>query len=447
MTGAARQPLPTIALLMWGDSFDDFLDGIGLDFAKFRDEMTGGWAFGYVQALATAGMRTVIVCVSHRVRAPERHRHAPTGAVILVLPAPAAYRQLRRHMRRPAAWGAQEMFGTADVSLARRIGAGVLHDASPYLATPPWQLVRALRREGCCALLTQEYEDPRFDHAIAVGALSRLPVFATFQGGDGARRSRLESLLRPVTLRAAAGLIIGSSREADRVQARYGVAATRIARVFNPLDLERWQPIPREQARRALQLPAEARVAVWHGRVDIRRKGLDILLQAWARLRDRAPAEPQRLLLVGTGADAAELRQRLTGVADVSWRDEYLLDRSTLRLYLSAADVAVLSSRHEGFPVAPLEAMACGTGIVATAVPGVVDILERGEQSGGLIVPVGDVPALADALAAVLGDPERSAVLGERARARVQRAFALEVVGGRLRSFITARGGCRHPVA
>ncbi len=61
------------------------------------------------------------------------------------------------------------------------------------------------------------------------------------------------------------------------------------------------------------------------------------------------------------------------------WHDEYTLDRAVVRRRLAASDVFVFSSRHEGFAVTPMEAMACGRPIVASDATGVADLL-AGEE-------------------------------------------------------------------
>ena len=147
-------------------------------------------------------------------------------------------------------------------------------------------------------------------------------------------------------------------------------------------------------------------MAIWHGRVDIRRKGLDVLLEAWRRICAERPREDLLLVLVGSGVDAKTLGRDIerTHVPKLRWIRDYVLDKMRIRQYLSAANVYVLPSRHEGFPVAPLEAMACGLPVVAASAPGVADIFADGDSSGGIVVPIGDPTALCRAVGKLLDD-------------------------------------------
>jgi starch synthase len=224
-------------------------------------------------------------------------------------------------MLNPYGWTLEEVFG--DVRGVHRHLLAILRDLSPYLATPLQLLARELRREGCQAILCQEYEYARFDACVLLGQFMRLPVFATFQGGDF-QLSRLERPLRPLSLRACAGLIVATQTEVQRVQERYGVPSTKIAQIFNPLDVATWKAMDRNEARTTLGIPLDAQVVVNHGRIDLHRKGLDVLLEAWEQVyRDRADKD-LRLLLVGTGSDAEKLRDRITTMQlqGVIWVDE-----------------------------------------------------------------------------------------------------------------------------
>jgi starch synthase len=397
--------------------------------------MTGGWMFGYIDALRLVGVRTVLFCISAHVTEPMRYTHEPTGATICVLPAPKIYHSARRRIPNPYGWTLKEAFG--EIHGVRRILLPILKDISPYLATPLRLLAHELRREGCEAILCQEYEYARFDACVLLGQLMRLPVYATFQGGDF-QLSRLERPLRPLTLRACAGLIVATQTEAQRVQACYGIPSTKLARIFNPMDVANWHAIARSEARAALGIPIDAQVVVNHGRIDIHRKGLDILMEAWERVYSDRPDRNLQILLVGTGNDASKLRDRIATMQlqGIMWVDEYVRDRTAIRRYLSAADVYTLPSRHEGFPVAPIEAMACGLPVVATDAPGVPDILEGGEDSGGLVVPRGDAVALASALGRVLDNEAWGRELGKRARCRAEECFSLEAIGKQLRTFL-----------
>jgi glycosyltransferase involved in cell wall biosynthesis len=432
----ARVPaVLTVALVDWSQLLEDYLDNIGLSFESFRDEMNGGWMFGYVEALRLAGVRAVLFCVSAQVTETTRFTHAPTGAGLCVLPAPRAYRALRRRVLNPYAATLEGAVGIVE-GRARHAWWSALRELAPYLSTPVVELARELRRERCDTLLVQDYEHGRFDACLLLGRLTGRRVYATFQGGDRSH-GRLERALRRLAVRCADGLVVAASSEAERLRGRYSLPDEKVARVFNPLDLSEWRPGDRAAARRVLGVPDAARVVAWHGRVDFRRKGLDVLLEAWRRVCDERPGRDLRLFLVGTGNDAAELRAASEGVRGLVRVDEYVRERGRLQTYLHAADVYAFPSRHEGFAVAPLEAMASGLPVVAADAPGIGDLLEGGEDAGGVVVPRGDSTAFAKALARLLDDEELCRALSARARARVEGGFALDAVGARLRDFLT----------
>lgn len=443
-TAQSSNETMTIALVDWSHLLEDFLDNIGVSFEAFCDEITGGWMFGYIEALQLAGVRTILFCVSSHVSVPTRFHHRPTSATICVLPAPQLYRIARRRLLNPYADSVAQAVGT--VRGIRSYGLAILLRLMPYLSTPLVHLARELRREGCHAILCQDYEHGRFDECVGLGKLLRLPVFATFQGGNIAPRWPLR-WLRRLSLRRATGLIIATPSEAERVQADYQISPKQIGAIFNPLDLSVWHnghhETERVAARAELGIPVAARVAVWHGRVLMHRKGLDILLDAWQRVGHSEGESKRYLLLIGNGHDAETLRRQIVAKnlqLSIKWIDKYVQDKALLRRWLAAADVYVFPSRHEGFPVAPIEAMACGLPIVAAAASGIPEILVGGEAAGGIIVPVGEVESFARALDTLLANEPQSLRLGKFARQQVEERFALSTVGVQLREFLVRRG-------
>jgi starch synthase len=119
-------------------------------------------------------------------------------------------------------------------------------------------------------------------------------------------------------------------------------------------------------------------------------------------------------------------------VPGVRLLDEWVHDRDRIRAVLSASDVYAFPSRHEGLPVAPLEALACGLPVVGADAQGVNDVV----GDCGTVVPRDDPTALADALGKLLDDDRLRRKLSRCARGRVEESFALGPVGAQLRAFL-----------
>ncbi|RKT55438.1 glycosyltransferase [Saccharothrix australiensis] len=180
--------------------------------------------------------------------------------------------------------------------------------------------------------------------------------------------------------------------------------------VCNGVDTTALRPRSRVAARRRLGLP-DVPTAVCVGRLA-HLKGQDQLLAAWPSVLAAVP--DARLVLVGDGP----LRDRWRASADhgsVCWwgHDAAVAD------FYTAADVVVVPSRAEGMALVPLEAMASGRAVVAFDVGGV----RQSVGDAGAVVPAGDVPALAEAIAARLADPLLAADEGLTGRRRAEVLF------------------------
>jgi starch synthase len=401
------QTSKVIALFPWGDVIEEFLEPIGLELRDFVERMTGGWLFGYAAALSSVGHKPIIVCASERVNRIECYEHSGTGTPIWVAPA-----------RRP-----------------RQGHSSVAYSLRRWSQTPLSAFREILSRSRCDLLLAQEYEYIRFDALAWLARNLNLPLYATFQGGDRTL-SWIEAAARQLSLRACRGLIVASAAERDRLAKAYPRIAPNMANIPNPLDTNEWQAMARSEARANLGLPQDCFIALNHGRIDIRRKGLDVLLKAWARFSDNPSAQ---LIIIGSGQDSEAFARLLhgSGMSNVQWLSGYTTDRILIRRWLSAADVYVTASRIEGMPVAPLEAMACSLPVIASDAQGLPDILIDGEASGGLIVGRERPEEIARALARLSGDEVLRARLGAAARRRVTEKFSIEAVGAALDNFLT----------
>ena len=216
---------------------------------------------------------------------------------------------------------------------------------------------------------------------------------------------RLEEETRIVS--AADRIVAANVVERAELLRDYAAHASRIATIPCGVDTDLFTPGDGAEARRRLDLDGRP-LLLWVGRIAPI-KGLDTLLDAVARLSESG--QDMRLLVVGgdtderTSGHETSLRQRIErlGLGD-SVRFLGPQPQGVLPLYYAASDVTVLPSYYESFGMVALEAMACGSPVIASRVGGLVTTVRDGVT--GFLVPDGDVEALAERIETLVGDPE-----------------------------------------
>jgi glycosyltransferase involved in cell wall biosynthesis len=201
--------------------------------------------------------------------------------------------------------------------------------------------------------------------------------------------------------------VVANSSAARRQLLEEGVPADRIHVIPNGVMVDGAAPAPR---------PVRTIVTVANLR---REKAHEVLLQAAARL---APRHPElRFVIAGDGPRASELRAMSSDLG-LGRRVEFLGHVENVPAVLARADAFVLPSLSEAFPNAAIEAMAAGLPVVASAVGGLLDLIDNGRT--GLLTPPGDAAALANAVEQLVADPARAARLGTDARDEVVSRFS-----------------------
>ena len=153
------------------------------------------------------------------------------------------------------------------------------------------------------------------------------------------------------------------------------------------------------------------------------RKGFDVLLQALARM---GVGQPWQLIIAGEGPE----RARLTALAnDLGLAEQVRLlgQREDVPDLQAAADLFVMPSLWEGLPLAVLEAMLAGTPVVASAVSGIPEAINPDEEQG-LLVPPGDIDALAEAVKGLIVDKERRERVAAAGQVRAQNDFTTKTM-------------------
>ncbi len=273
------------------------------------------------------------------------------------------------------------------------------------MALGAWPRLRRLQREGRLDLIDAHFAYPEGYAATLLGRWLGVPVTITMRGTEArhARDTRLAGKVRQALQRAARVFAVAESLR--QVAVALGIAPQQVRVVGNGVDLQKFAPLPRVDARAALRLPADAPVLVTVGGL-VERKGFHRVIELLPVLRQRHPG--LTYLVVGgaspEGDMSAQLKQQVQslGLGDAV-RFLGALPPEQLRVPLSAADVFVLATRNEGWANVLLEAMACGLPAVATDVGGNAEVVSS--EALGRIVPFGDAARLEQAIDEALRTP------------------------------------------
>jgi glycosyltransferase involved in cell wall biosynthesis len=224
-------------------------------------------------------------------------------------------------------------------------------------------------------------------------------------------------------------LIAECPQDEEDLISLYDADPARISIVPCGFDPTEFRPLSKPLSRAALGLPPDERVLLQLGRM-VPRKGVDAVIRALARLRDRHGVVARLLIVGGATDDPDPVRTpeigRLARIAAQEGVGELVTfvgrrDRGRLRYYYSAADVFVTTPWYEPFGITPLESMACGTPVVGANVGGIKFTVRDGET--GYLVPPRDPDAVAERLAHLYRHPKLLAVFGRQSIARVNALF------------------------
>ena len=237
-------------------------------------------------------------------------------------------------------------------------------------------------------------------------------------------------------------IVAATLAERAQLEWLYKADARKITVIPPGVDSSRFYPIPVDEAKQFVGVPPEKCLLLYVGRIEPL-KGVDTLLHAVALLRKRAacPKQSVCLSIIGGEPDTspevmdAEMA-RLQMLCSQLGMDDVVVflgkrSQDTLPYYYSAAQVVVVPSHYESFGMVALEAMACGTPVIASQVGGLAFLVQDGVT--GYHVPDDDPEALCEELASLLGDESLRRSLGRNAAEYAQNyaweKIAKQIVG------------------
>jgi len=225
-------------------------------------------------------------------------------------------------------------------------------------------------------------------------------------------------------LKMADRIVAATLAEQAQLQWLYKADLGKVVIIPPGVDISHFYPIPPDEAKQFLGVKADERMVLFVGRIEPL-KGVETLIRAMSRLRMTEFTGQRPVHLAIIGGDPYVSRDEMTGEMTrlQALCRELCMDRmvlflgkrsqDTLPYYYSAADLLVMPSHYESFGMVALEAMACGTPVIASQVGGLAFLIRDGVT--GFHVPDGEPDALAERLTTLLSDRLLLRTMGQRA--------------------------------
>jgi len=252
--------------------------------------------------------------------------------------------------------------------------------------------------------------------------LMKQSVARTAEEREGAYRIEGERFV----MQSADRIIAATRAELSQLESLYGLNQQKVDVIPPGVDTHHFYPIPPDEAKEAVGISPNERMALFVGRIEPL-KGVDTLIRAMAIVKQKCRSFvcPHYLVIIGGESEADEEKlstemRRLQILCRDLGLDEIVLflgkrAQNTLPYYYSAAEVVVMPSFYESFGMVALEAMACGTPVIASRVGGLAFLVRDGET--GYFVPAQDPEALARRLRSIFINEDLQKKLGNQAAA------------------------------
>jgi len=281
------------------------------------------------------------------------------------------------------------------------------------------------------AILKEKWDVPMLQMFHTLG-LMKQRIGRTAEEREGNYRIDGERFV----MKTADRIVAATEAERSQLELLYGVNHQKVTIIPPGVDTHHFYPIPQDEAKEAIGISPDDRMALFVGRIEPL-KGVDTLIKAMAIVKKNCKTFvcPHYLVIIGGDPEGDQDQtpdemQRLQALCNELGLDEIVLflgkrGQNTLPYYYSAAEVVVIPSHYESFGIVALEAMACGTPVIASRVGGLAFLVKEGET--GYFVPAQDPETLAEKLRLLFVDNDLRARFGKQAAAYAQ-GFQWEII-------------------